>query len=265
VPGFIAEPVSRSKELLPELMKSILGTDKPLPMDRIQRVIDQYNTGIRHADAATGAVLAKLGELGMMDNTLVVVTSDHGESFGEHRLIEHCLDLYEPEIRVPLVVKFPGQTAAKRIDDPVSLVHFPRLALGAIGGVIEEKLRGRFPYAPDGGGLLCENELMGDRKREFNRGAYGGRFDRNRTGYIRWPHKFIQSSTGETELYNLETGPGELDNLAAKEATLAQSLQTDMRALLDSRPHWKASGDDTEPARELSPEDTKDLDALGYL
>ncbi|MDQ1255504.1 MAG: hypothetical protein QG656_95, partial [Candidatus Hydrogenedentes bacterium] len=94
---------------------------------------------------------------------------------------------------------------------------------------------------------------------------YGGRFDRNRTGYIRWPHKFIQSSTGETELYNLETDPGELDNLVPKEAALAPSLHKEMRALLDSRPHLKTSGDDTEPARELSPEDTKDLDALGYL
>jgi arylsulfatase len=89
---------------------------------------DLYDDCIRQADAAVGHMLRTLEERGDLDNTLVIITGDHGEAFGEQSAVrdvtvrEHGSGaIHESVIHVPLVVHWPGQTDGKVVDSPTSL------------------------------------------------------------------------------------------------------------------------------------------------
>jgi len=91
-----------------------------------------YDECIRQVDAAISTLLKDLKEKDEYDNTLIVITSDHGEAFGEFsqvspsvRLCDHSWGIHEVQTHVPLVVKQPGQTDNRQIDAPASLTEFP--------------------------------------------------------------------------------------------------------------------------------------------
>jgi arylsulfatase A-like enzyme len=92
---------------------------------------DAYDEGIRYVDDRLGEVLEALKQRGLYDNTLVIVTADHGEEFLEHGMLGHGESLYDEVIRVPLIVKFPcpgSHCGHRRIDSQVELVDiFPTL------------------------------------------------------------------------------------------------------------------------------------------
>jgi arylsulfatase A-like enzyme len=71
-----------------------------------------YDSEVAFTDFHVGRVFAKLDELGLTGNTLIVVTADHGEALGEHGWIGHTLQLYEESVRVPLIVAGPGVAPA---------------------------------------------------------------------------------------------------------------------------------------------------------
>ncbi|WP_336338846.1 sulfatase [Haloarcula brevis] len=111
-----------------------------------------YDGGIRQADAELERLVAALERRGELDDTLVVVTSDHGEGFGEPsdvrpgvRVAEHGVAIHDSVLHVPLIVRYPGQTEARRVDRPASLVEFPR--------VVNRVREGEHPsagFCPDG-------------------------------------------------------------------------------------------------------------------
>ncbi|MFN2400160.1 MAG: sulfatase [Gemmatimonadaceae bacterium] len=80
----------------------------------LRELMTAYDTGIRYLDHELGRLLVRLGELGVLDNTLVIVTSDHGEEFGEHGrdLVDHGRSLYSPVIMVPMVLVYPKRVGA---------------------------------------------------------------------------------------------------------------------------------------------------------
>jgi len=90
------------------------GDVKPTPAD-VQQIQALYFAGVTQADAAIGAILAELERQGTLDDTLVIVTSDHGESLGELGLWEHN-HMVNTNLRVPLVMRLPrGLPAGKRV------------------------------------------------------------------------------------------------------------------------------------------------------
>ena len=92
-----------------------------LTPEQLQDEMDAYDGGIAYADHALGELLASLERRGLLENTLVVLTADHGEMFGEHGLVGHTNALWLPVIRVPLIFWWPGRLpAGARIDVPVS-------------------------------------------------------------------------------------------------------------------------------------------------
>lgn len=93
---------------------------------RIQEETDAYDGAIAYLDDRLNKLFDSLKQRGLWDNTLLIITADHGEEFGEHRVFEHGYSLYFPAIHVPLLVSFPGRVpAAKRIQTPVSLRDLP--------------------------------------------------------------------------------------------------------------------------------------------
>lgn len=93
-----------------------------VPDDLLRESINAYDACLAAVDDGVGRLLRELEQRGALGNTLIIVTSDHGEEFGEHDVFGHGLSLYLPVLHVPLVVSFPRTVPAGRvIDEPVSL------------------------------------------------------------------------------------------------------------------------------------------------
>ena len=91
----------------------------------LEQLSDSYDEGIAYADHELGQLLDALDESGVLDNTLVIVTADHGEAFGEHRWVGHG-DIYRTTVGVPLVIRDPsGMGAGLRVPRPVGLRNIP--------------------------------------------------------------------------------------------------------------------------------------------
>ncbi len=87
----------------------------PFERDVIDDLVARYDENLAYADALFGGFLASLERRGLAEQTLVVLTSDHGEAFGEHGRLLHSTQIYEPMLRVPLLIRIPGESP--RIDD----------------------------------------------------------------------------------------------------------------------------------------------------
>jgi arylsulfatase A-like enzyme len=95
-------------------------------------LMDKYDSEIAFVDHHIAPVFAAIEELGLADDTVVVVTSDHGEAFKEHGFYFHGRTLYDEEIRVPLIMRVPG-LEARRIARPTALVDLVPTLAGLVG------------------------------------------------------------------------------------------------------------------------------------
>ena len=96
--------------------------------------VDAYDDCIAHLDGALGRLFDELGRRKLLDDTLVIVTADHGEEIGEHRLVGHGRSLYRDELHVPLLVIRPGRVPSGRIvPEPVSLRDLPATVVELLG------------------------------------------------------------------------------------------------------------------------------------
>jgi arylsulfatase A-like enzyme len=107
---------------------------KKLTSDEILTFKDAYEASIAYLDDQIGRLFSQLTTSGNLNNTLVIIVSDHGEQFGEHGLIFHGNSLYHLLLHVPLILIHPSLLPeGKIIEQPVSLVNIPNTILDLIG------------------------------------------------------------------------------------------------------------------------------------
>jgi arylsulfatase A-like enzyme len=244
--------------LLGKLRERVMVRGEP-PGELGALVIEQYDRAIRNVDAALGALLDGLAERGLYDASLIIVTSDHGEYFGEHGLVEHSKDVYRPALAVPLVVKRPGQTRGEVVETPVSSVDVPALVLEALPEAIRRRHAGAFPYRPGSHPILAENHFS--RPNDLVHPVFGARFRRVRRALQADGFTYIDSSDGRHELYRLDTDPGESQDLVAQLPDVAARLAGRL-AELQSR--GRARLLPPTPER-VDPELLEQMRALGYV
>jgi arylsulfatase A-like enzyme len=93
-----------------------------IPAHELRAMVDGYDGALAYLDTQLDLLFDELRRQGILDNTLVIITSDHGEEFGEHGLLDHGNSLYLASVHVPLVFHFPGRVPAGQvIRAPVSL------------------------------------------------------------------------------------------------------------------------------------------------
>jgi len=164
-------------------------------------LVNRYDEELRYVDQEVGRLVGWLKEAGLYEDTLIVVFSDHGESFGGHSYLKHSGCLYEQEIWVPLIIKYPGSAKQGKIPRTVSLVDVPNIVLGTIG---LPQIAGQTSRS-----VISELYVYEDRVRQ-----YGSRFNRVLRCIYRNGKKYIWSSNGNFEVYDIETDPSETRNLA---------------------------------------------------
>lgn len=163
----------------------------------------RYLDAVRSADAKVAWLLDELRKRGLAESTLVAVTADHGESFGQHNQRTHSFGIYEQAVHVPLVLLHPG------------LMGFPRheASLGRhidVAPTLLDALNVPAPEAWQGQSLLRDH---GERRAYFlsvgNEVVLGLRDGKHKY------HFYVDTS--HEELFNLEADPEELENLAEAE------------------------------------------------
>jgi choline-sulfatase len=196
----------------------------PIPEDRIRRAMAAYFGNVTALDNRVGQVLDQLERSKLRDNTIVIFTSDHGRSLGEHGLWFHN-EPTDNSTRVPIIMAGPGIPASKRISNPVAHVDlFPTMA--ALGG-------GTLPSGLRGHSLLPMLEgRMGDHpgyaySELHAEGTCTGSFI-IRKG--KW--KYIHYTYYDSLLFNMETDPGEMKNVIATDE--GKRVSKELHAILTS-------------------------------
>lgn len=173
-----------------------------------------YYGMVSQVDDAVGIILKRLAELGMEENTIVVFTTDHGDAAGSHRMMDKHYVMYEEEVRVPLIIRWPGtvERGTQCDDFTVHFLDLPPTLLEAAGLQIPETFQGRslLPVLkgkpnPDPRPFIFSTY----NGQQF--GLYTQRMIRDRR------FKFIWNATDLDEFYDLKTDPDELHNLATEE------------------------------------------------
>jgi N-acetylglucosamine-6-sulfatase len=177
----------------------------PLSPERIVQIQEAYQQrleALQSVDEAVAHVMGALERTGELERTLVIFTSDNGFLHGEHRVGFGKIYVYEPSIRVPLIMRGPGVPAGARRRQLVTNADLSPTILDAAGGRAGKLQDGRslFPLLRDPG-LEWGRDLL----------IYGRnpRFNALRT----YRYVFARHASGETELYDLQRDPFELRNL----------------------------------------------------
>ncbi len=181
--------------------------------DEIRRARAAYYGLITYLDDKIGRLLDTLEGLGMADNTVVVHTSDHGESLGEHGLWRK-MNFYEQSARVPLQIAWPGVIAGgQRFSGAVSLVDVTATILDMAG--VEREAAS--VMSADGVSLLAQmtGGAGAERDEAFAEHlAHGTDRPRAMAREGAWKLCYSHGRPPDVELYNLESDPGEFHNLA---------------------------------------------------
>lgn len=235
---------------------------RELPESKIETIHALYRAAVPHLDAQMGAFFDELKDRGLYDDTLIIVTSDHGEEFREHGRFIHSQP-YDETIQVPLFIKFPESwRAGARISEVVETVDILPTVLDYLELEAPEYVQGVsvMPWIRQEGERSKTTVASQD---TINKSRYGLRTD---------ALKFIMDvKTSRRELYDLETDPEELDNLADERVETANDFEERLKRLLrHNRALGKqlASGDPqgTGDSDDLLSEEERDrLKALGYL
>ena len=216
-----------------------------------------YDGGIAEVDVQAGRLFVELDKRGLASRTVVAVVGDHGEELGEHGELTHGLLVYEPSLRVPLIVRAPGALPGGWVvETPVSLVDIaPTLA-----GLLERPLAEQ--SARHGCGRDLSQALR--RRREpaaadlYAESFYGTSFGWSPvTCMRRGDLKYIAAP--RPELYDLRADPGEGNNLFTQRGREARELSASLSGMV-GHPTTTASSRDS-----LDADARAKLLSLGYL
>jgi arylsulfatase A-like enzyme len=238
---------------------TIMGRKRPVMEAELEHLHAGYDGSIQYLDHELGQLLDGLRRRGLYRNSLIVLLSDHGEYFGEHALLEHSKDVYEPAMAVPLMVKFPGGEPHGEVTARTHLVDVLPTILSVLGFEVPDQAPGTdLREVTEGRTLLGENYFA--RVKDLRR-QYGHRFRRVRQAVYQGPWKYIHSTDGNSELYDLASDPREFTNLILKRPEVAEPLRQWLEEQHSAGP---AAGDPARPL-EVDEETRARLEALGYI
>jgi arylsulfatase A-like enzyme len=137
-------PPHDSPQLMQDVRRSFRRNWAKRPAEEIEGEINMYDAAIAYLDAELNRLLVALEARGVLDNTIVIVTADHGEQFGEHGLFLHANSLYQPLLHVPLVIRFPPRVPmGRRVEARVTLRDLPATVMDLLAPPATQELPGQ--------------------------------------------------------------------------------------------------------------------------
>jgi len=248
---------------------------KPLTEKLRQNLIDLYDGEIRYTDERLiGPIINKLKSLNLYDNTMIVLTSDHGEEFYEHKSWAHSHSVYDETIKVPMIVKFfNSEHAGRKIDKYARIVDAMPTILAALDidysdhYLDGENLLSLITDSTESSEervLLCELAAYASgnhipRKMAISQGrnklVINDEFTPEDLAYYVFPPPSIQ----KMEIFDLMNDPEELQNMFEKDPSLARGLIDFMKARYTQNKQVRVN------KAKIDEELNDQLRALGYI
>jgi arylsulfatase A-like enzyme len=226
----------------------------PDPSDQqLARLEALYDENVRYADERVGELLAGLAQRGLGNDTLVVVTADHGEAFAEHGDMFHGWNLHDELVHVPLILAGPGvatgtqEKTVSLLDLPASLLSQLDVPRGAIGGRSDLFAQtGSTSAAP----VFSETRFRGS----------------DAASVVVGNHKLIlERGRGEAALFELSDDPLEKQDVGHLQPEKKAELEALLARWLAEARAARRGSEDSGPAANVTPETLEKLRALGYV
>ena len=257
---FIKGPVGHLKEQ--DYMESS-RIHRGMAREDLENLIGLYDGEIRYTDYCIGRILDRMKSLGVLENTLIAVTGDHGDEFFEHGNKGHHRTLYDEVVMVPLIMRFQGRIPAGRVvPEQVRLMDVGSTLL-SLSGVRDASAFGaaqvnRYHAAHDLSPLI----LGGDRGELAQLVAFSEL-------YLPWrgkelmsartsSQKIVTDNSGSVEIYDLKNDPGEQRNLAPQ-------MEVAKLPLFQQLVTWKRARRVSAKPGNLDAEQIRALRSLGYI
>jgi arylsulfatase A-like enzyme/Tfp pilus assembly protein PilF len=222
---------------------------------RSRHAAEPYDGCIEYADAQVGELVARLTAMGRLKETLVVVTADHGEAFGEHGERQHGYLLYDETIHVPLLVRAAGEvSAARRVETRVGLVDVAPTVLQAVGLAAPPAMQGEALLAPALQRTKAPQRAIYS-ETDYPFLAFGW------SPLRAWrAERYLFVQAPRRELYDLAADPQALHNLAAESPAVADTLEASLVAFRRATASAGAA-----PQAVVDAQRAHRLNALGYV
>lgn len=251
-------PISREARRDARFFQDVNQGRRQMSEEEREHLVRLYDGNLAFADQEVGALVAALEQEGLLDETVVIVAADHGEELFEHGWIGHNVHVFEPSVRVPLVVRFPkgaGPKPGTRIQALSDLLDVaPTIAdiFGVLGkGGSEREFQGR-SLLPVAFGAPGKPAVLS--RSVWDRPRYALRDER---------FKFLyETRTGAESLFDLDSDPGEARDVAQEEPLRAAYYRQVLHGWtlqLARRGHADAA------EAELGCEQCENLRSLGYI
>jgi arylsulfatase A-like enzyme len=241
--------------------------ENEMPADEIAAFVDLYDSEIRFTDEALEELLRVLDGLGLHGDTVIALTSDHGESLGEHDYFFEHGDLgTEPEIHIPMILVAPGVIPpGTRIASTTQSLDLAPTLLDLLGLPPEDRFRGSSLMPLIERGETSDRTCFGETGKRFHEENDRREVD-GVAGKRRWirrgDHKLVHipraEGAPERRLYDLSSGTAETEDVSH----LHPELLDELGAALDA---WIAEDTGEEREYSITPEAREQLRALGYV
>jgi arylsulfatase len=234
----------------PDILKAIDDGEMQIDARDLAHLVAQYQENLLYADYQVGRLIDSLRSRGLLDKSLLIIASDHGEAFQEHGRMLHNSTVYEEMIHVPLIIRFPPGSAnlPPTRSDVVELTDLLPTILDFLQIPPPEGIHGASLLNRRG-----ESEAAGGVARSWTSlmpTLYAGLTTSNR--------KLIHNlSSGNTELYDLRHDPNERQDLSKQEQDLTRQLMALLQSMEPSASEAREKQMDEKTLRRLR--------SLGYI
>jgi arylsulfatase A-like enzyme len=243
-----------------------VGKKRPLPENVMTDVRDVYDAEVGSVDLRLRAFFDQLEARGLLENTIVVVTADHGEELKDHGFTGHGHTLYEELVHVPLIIVTPAVRERMEIGETVSLVDVAPTLLDLAGVAPAPTFEGRSlrrlmiqetPAPGDRGGGAAHPSATTEHI--VSPEETGRRLVPHERAVISFPYKMIAGVAGERQFFDLNADPAEKTPDALSAATRAE-----LEAELEDFRRRFAQRAVPRARRTLTAEERDRMRALGY-
>jgi arylsulfatase A-like enzyme/type IV secretory pathway VirB3-like protein len=246
---------------IPRMLERDKQTGSPIiSKGEYDKYVSWYDNELAYLDSQIGKFFMLLKKLNVYNNSLIIVTSDHGELLGEHSEFGHGFWLYQDLLHIPLIIKYPfNKQNGRVVSKPVQNID--------IFAEILDKLKIKLPSNIQAQPLeTVEHPIMSEVRRASTMSEkWPNKFNRDLIAFLSKKmqgYKLILSTDGQNELFDLDKDPNELNNIADLEKI--KIIKKEIIDYLNSLNYSKGE-EKTGKSKKLSEETEKILRTLGYI
>ncbi len=242
------------------IRKQLASGKQPEPAamsdDEVAYLLGLYDCEISQVDRHLGRVLLLMQRRGLLDDSIIIICSDHGEEFLEHGMLRHGYQLFGETVRVPLIISLPGERRGRRITEVVELTSVVPSLLAQLGLEPPPGLDGGLLPGLPRSAAAQHGSAFGITRFRAQDKAYLLQGD----GKLIWD---LQHHRGS--LFDLDTDRAEQHPLSPQESPLGQSMLQQLHAWIEDTSAAALPRDDDKPETENDDDMKEQLQALGYI